>query len=123
MSAVLRVAVIPGDGVGPELLPACLDVLGDLGVAAELELLRAGWGCFQETGEALPAETLERARECDGIVFGAVSSPSGPAPGYRSPILALRRELDLYANLRPVVSSPVAGSRSGVDFLVVRENT
>ena len=56
-------------------------------------------------------------------MFGAVSSPSHPVAGYKSPIVALRRELDLYANLRPAVSAPVADSRDGVDLLVVRENT
>ena len=56
-------------------------------------------------------------------MFGAVSSPSGRVDGYRSPILELRRELDLYANLRPVVSSPLSSSRPKIDLFIVRENT
>jgi homoisocitrate dehydrogenase len=59
----------------------------------------------------------------DAVLFGATSSPSMVVPGYRSPILALRRELDLYANLRPVFSLPGAFSQPGIDLLIVRENT
>ncbi|MEE2776031.1 MAG: isocitrate/isopropylmalate dehydrogenase family protein [Acidobacteriota bacterium] len=123
MSEALRLAVIPGDGVGRELLPMSVEVLEDLGVAVKVELLDAGWGTFEGHGQALPAATLERARACDGIVFGAVQSPSDPVEGYASPILAMRRGLDLYANLRPVSSVPLGTSRPNVDFLVVRENT
>jgi homoisocitrate dehydrogenase len=119
----LRLAVIPGDGVGAELLPACLAALDALGVEHEALLLEAGWGAFEKHGRALPPATLEAARDCDAVVFGAVSSPSHPVPGYQSPIVALRRELDLYANLRPAASAPVAESRPGIDLLVVRENT
>jgi homoisocitrate dehydrogenase len=119
----LRLAVIPGDGIGRELLPAALETLDALGVAYRATRLEAGWDTFQHTGEALPGATLEAARDCDAIVFGAVSSPSHPVPGYKSPIVALRRGLDLYANLRPAVSAPVPDSRDDVDLLVVRENT
>jgi homoisocitrate dehydrogenase len=120
---LLRLAVIPGDGIGCELLPACLEVLDALGVAYEATLHDAGWAAFERHGTALPPATLEAARDCDAIVHGAVSSPSHPVAGYRSPVVALRRALDLYANLRPAVSAPVDGSRDGVDLLVVRENT
>ncbi|MBC7315902.1 MAG: isocitrate/isopropylmalate dehydrogenase family protein, partial [Chloroflexi bacterium] len=78
---------------------------------------------FQERGTALPEETLDAARRADATLFGAVSSPLQPVPGYRSPIVALRRALDLYANLRPVISQPVPGARPGIDLLIVRENT
>src|SRR5262245_15163491 len=118
-----RLAVIPGDGIGRELLPAALEVFDALGVAFEPILLDAGWDEVQRRGLALPAVTLEAARECDSVVCGALSSPSHPVAGYQSPIVALRRELDLYANLRPALSAPVAGSRPDVDLLVVRENT
>jgi homoisocitrate dehydrogenase len=119
----LRLAVIPGDGVGRELLPAALAALDALGVDYQAVELEAGWGSFERHGDALPPATLEAARELDAVVFGAVSSPSHPVAGYRSPIVALRRELDLYANLRPAASAPVAGGRPGIDLLIVRENT
>jgi homoisocitrate dehydrogenase len=83
----------------------------------------AGWETFQKTGTALPEETLEIARGCGVVLFGAVASPSHPVEGYRSPIVALRRELDVYANLRPVRSWSVAGVDPALNLLVVRENT
>jgi len=83
----------------------------------------AGWGAFQRLGVALPEETIEAVRASAATLFGAVSSPLQPVPGYRSPIVALRREFDLYANLRPVLSQPVPSSRPGIDMLIVRENS
>ncbi len=75
-----------------------------------------GWRTFERTGSALPAATVEVLEGCAGALFGAVSSPSHAAEGYRSPIVELRRRLDLYANVRPL--------RGGaVDAVVVRENT
>jgi homoisocitrate dehydrogenase len=62
-------------------------------------------------------------RKCNGALFGAVSSPTHKVQGYSSPILGMRKALDLYANLRPVVSAPIESSRKGVDILIVRENT
>jgi homoisocitrate dehydrogenase len=115
--------MIPGDGVGREVLPAAQRVLEAAGVKAEYLQLDAGFGTFQRTGNALPPATLEAARACDGALFGAVSSPSTRTPGYASPILTLRKELDLFANVRPAISSPVEGSRAGIDFVIVRENT
>ena len=127
MSQPIRIGVIPGDGVGPEVVgvatPVLETLLGALPGGFALELLEAGWATFQRTGSALPAETLARARSCRALVFGAVSSPSGTVDGYRSPILELRRELDLYANLRPVVSAPLPSSRPDIDIFIVRENT
>ena len=120
---IYRVALIPGDGIGQEVIPAARRVLEAVDVPIQFVGLEAGWGTFEKCGEALPEETLEALGECDGALFGAVSSPSYRVPGYSSPILAMRKALDLYANLRPIVSAPVEGSRSGVDLLIVRENT
>ncbi len=94
-----------------------------LGRRVELPKLDAGWGAFQSTGSALPEETLEALKLCDGAVFGAVQSPSERVAGYRSPIVAMRKQLGLFANVRPLVSAPVSSSRQGVDILLVRENT
>ena len=83
--------------------------------------LEAGWDYFQKTGTALPEETIQRLKgECDGALFGAVSSPSTKVEGYSSPIVALRKKMDLYANVRPVKS--IKGGRE-VDLVIVRENT
>jgi len=118
-----RIVLIPGDGIGPEVIPVAARVLAATGVALEFVPAEAGWGTFERRGTALPEETLALVRECGLALFGAVSSPSRKVPGYRSPIVALRRELDLYANLRPALSAPIPGSRPGIDLLLVRENT
>lgn len=119
----LRIALIPGDGIGREVVPAAQRVLEAAGVDAAFIQLEAGFETFQRTGNALPPATLEAARKCDGALFGAVSSPSVRTPGYASPILTLRKELDLFANVRPARSAPVEGSQDGIDFVIVRENT
>ena len=95
--------------------------------------LPAGWKTFQETGTALPDKTVATLKtECDGALFGAVSSPTTKVAGYSSPIVALRKQMDLYANVRPVKShsnSSVKGpsrapSHFGpIDLVIVRENT
>ncbi len=118
-----RIALIPGDGIGKEVIPAAARVLEEMGLPIHFVELEAGWETFQRGGNALPEETVAELKRCHGALFGAVSSPSHRVPGYSSPIVALRRILDLYANLRPVVSAPVPGSRLGVDMLIVRENT
>ena len=118
-----RIALIPGDGVGQEVVPAARRVLEALPLAFDFVELDAGWAVFERTGTALPQRTASVIRGCDGAIFGATQSPSRKVEGYSSPILALRKQLDLYANLRPVVSMPVTGSRPGIDMLIVRENT
>ncbi len=119
----IRIVLIPGDGIGREVIPAAVEVLQATGAALELVAAEAGWGTFERQGTALPAATVDAVRECGLALFGAVSSPLGKMPGYRSPIVQLRRELDLYANVRPALSAPLAGSRDGVDLVIVRENT
>ncbi len=127
-----RICVIEGDGIGREVIPAAVEVLRATGVDFVFEPAEGGFGCFKRRGTALPPETLALARACDATLFGATQSPSGKVEGYRSPILELRRELDLYANLRPVYSLPIPASRpekvvfasqKTIDLLIVRENT
>jgi homoisocitrate dehydrogenase len=123
MTQQTYLCVIPGDGVGKEVIPIAVDVLS--AALPDLVVIEAdaGWGAFQRTGAALPSVTLEVARACGAVLFGAVASPSYPVEGYRSPIVTLRRELDVYANLRPVRGWSVAGAHPTLDLLVVRENT
>ncbi|MDI7276709.1 MAG: isocitrate/isopropylmalate dehydrogenase family protein [Anaerolineae bacterium] len=118
-----RVAIVPGDGIGQEVIPAAVRVLEATGLAFEFVPAEAGWATFERLGIALPQETIDAVRECTLALFGAVSSPARKVPGYRSPIVALRRELDLYANLRPARSAPIPSSRPGINLLLVRENT
>lgn len=119
----LRIALIPGDGVGHEVVPAAARVLEATGLPLAFVELDAGWEVFTRTGSSLPQATVDALHDCDGALFGAVSSPNGRVPGYSSTIIALRRAFDLYANLRPVISAPVPGSVPDVDMLIVRENT
>jgi homoisocitrate dehydrogenase len=120
---VKTICLIPGDGIGQEVIPAAAEVLEALDLDLAFTRAEAGFACFEKHGSALPEATLEKARQADAVLFGATSSPSTIVPGYRSPILALRREFDLYANLRPVFSLPGSFSRPGIDLLIVRENT
>ena len=118
-----RICLIEGDGIGHEVVPAGRRLLEATGLPFEFVPAEAGWETFQRCGNALPEDTLAAVGTADATLFGAVSSPLGPAQGYKSPIVTLRRALQLYANLRPVHSQPVPSSRTGIDLLIVRENS
>ncbi|KAI5291042.1 homoisocitrate dehydrogenase [Ascosphaera aggregata] len=125
----LRIGLIPGDGIGREVIPAGRRLLESLPASCGLNFsfvdLEAGWATFKQTGTALPDKTVETLKECDGALFGAVSSPSIKVEGYSSPIVALRKKLDLYANVRPVKSTAAGTGVHGkpIDLVIVRENT
>ena len=118
-----RICLIEGDGIGHEVVPAGRQLLEATGLSFEFITAEAGWETFQRSGTALPDETVSAVSSAHATLFGAVSSPLQAVKGYRSPIVALRRQLELYANLRPVVSQPVPSSKPGIDLLIVRENT
>ncbi len=120
---MLKVCLIPGDGVGQEVIPAAAEVLAALGLGIQFTQAQAGFEHFRRSGNAIPDETLAEVEAAGIALFGATSSPSTAMDGYRSPILVLRKVFDLYANLRPVFSLPGDFSRPAVDLLVVRENT
>ncbi len=117
----VQICIIAGDGIGGEVLDSAAQVLGQLSPELTLVYAEAGWQTFQELGEALPDLTLRLAQQSDAVLFGASGSPSFPVPGYRSPIVALRKALDVYANIRPTRSLP--NTVPAVDLVVVRENT
>ncbi|KAG5995526.1 homoisocitrate dehydrogenase [Claviceps spartinae] len=122
----LRIGLIPGDGIGKEVIPAGRRVLEALPSYLNLKFnfvnLKAGFETFEQTGNALPDDTVEVLRnDCDGALFGAVSSPSHAVRGYSSPIVALRKRLDLYANVRPVKT--IMNVSRPLDMVIVRENT
>ncbi|KAH8714122.1 hypothetical protein BGZ61DRAFT_417150 [Ilyonectria robusta] len=122
----LRIGLIPGDGIGKEVIPAGRRILEALPASFNLKFdfvdLKAGFETFEQTGAALPDKTVEVLKnECDGALFGAVSSPTQAVKGYSSPIVALRKKLDLYANVRPVKS--VMTAAKPIDMVIVRENT
>ncbi len=126
----MRIALIPGDGIGAEVLAESTKVLAATGVKVELETYDIGGDRYLRTGETLPDAVLDELPAFDAVLLGAVGHP-GVAPGIleRGILLRLRFELDLAVNLRPVkllpgVVSALAGrGPSDVDFVVVRENT
>ena len=119
----MKLCVIEGDGIGREVVPAAVRVLRQVVPQLEVTTAEAGWDRFQETGDALPDETVQLAKDAGAVLFGACSSPSYPVTGYSSPIVKLRRLIETYANLRPTRYLPVPTAREGVDLVVVRENT
>ncbi len=134
-----RIAVLPGDGVGPEVTAEAVRALGAIaaryGHSFELAEAPVGAAAMDAGQEPLPPATLALARDSDAVLFGAIGSPrySDPAAKARpeQAILGLRQALDLYANLRPVVpqaalhhASPLKEALlGGVDLLIVRELT
>ena len=122
--SVPRVAVISGDGIGPEVIGEALKVARAAG--AELDTVSYDLGArhYLATGEVLTDEVLEELRGFDAILLGAVGSPEVP-PGVleRGLLLRLRFALDLYINLRPFQAQASVGAGVPIDFSVVRENT
>ena len=102
------ITVIPGDGIGPEITDATLRVLDALGAGLEYEFASAGMSALESTGELLPRATLESIERNEVLLKGPLTTPVGE--GFRSLNVTLRREFDLYANVRPVISMP--GTRS-----------
>jgi 3-isopropylmalate dehydrogenase len=133
-SRTLRLAVVPGDGIGPEVVAEGLKVLDAVapghGLAIERETYDLGAARWHASGETLPDSVLEEIKGHDVILLGAVGDPTVPSGVLeRGLLLRLRFELDHYVNLRPVklfpgVSTPLAGVEPGdIDMLVVREGT
>ena len=129
-SRSIRLAVVPGDGIGPEVVAEGLKVLDALGLTIERTTYELGAAYWHRTGEALPDTVLEQIRGHDAILLGAVGDPSVPCGVLeRGLLLRLRFELDHYINLRPVrlypgVDTPLADTRpEDIDMMVVREGT
>ncbi|MDQ1461124.1 MAG: 3-isopropylmalate dehydrogenase [Actinomycetota bacterium] len=120
---VHRVAVIGGDGIGPEVTAEALKVVRAAGVALETTDFDLGGQRYLRTGEVLPDPVLEELRTFDAILLGAVGTPDVP-PGVleRGLLLRMRFALDLFVNLRPFRAGPSA-LNNGVDCVVIRENT
>ena len=132
----LRIAVLPGDGIGQEITSPCLDLLSDLSArlgsfSLRFESLPAGAGLYRETGTALPEETLRAAEKADAILLAAMGLPDVRYPDGReiAPQLDLRETFQLFAGVRPVrtfpgLPLPLADPRaSSLDFVLIREST
>ena len=122
-----RIAVIGGDGIGPEVCGEALKVVAAAGVDLDLTAFDLGAARYRRDGAVLPDEVLADLRGYDAIMLGAIGPPIGdtsipPGTLERGLLLRLRFELDLYVNLRPFTGVP-GSIAQGADFVVVRENT
>jgi homoisocitrate dehydrogenase len=117
-----KICLLPGDGIGPEVVASARDVLTSLPIQWDFVECGIGFGEYQRSDSPLPDSTIEQIRKADAALFGAVTTPPN-IPNYFSPVVRMRQSLDLYANLRPTRSIPHPSSRAGVDLLIVRENT
>jgi 3-isopropylmalate dehydrogenase len=119
-----RIAVLGGDGIGPEVIAEALKVSRAAGATLETVDYDLGGRRYLATGEVLPDGVLDELRGFDAILLGAVGTPDVP-PGIleRGLLLKLRFELDLYVNLRPFVTASSVGAGVAVNMIVVRENT
>ena len=116
------VTLIPGDGIGPDVTGSVRDVFDALGVDIEWEIVEAGEGVMEEEGTPLPEKVLESIRRNRIALKGPLTTPVGT--GFRSVNVALRKELDLYANVRPNLSLPgIDLLYKDIDIIVFRENT
>jgi len=114
--AARKIVCLPGDGIGPEVTAEAVRVLEALPLEVEVSEHPFGGAAIDAVGEPLPAETLEACRGADAVLLGAVGGPKwdGGAVRPEQGLIGLRKELDVYANLRPALGE-------GVDLLIVRE--
>src|SRR6516225_3075564 len=119
-----KIAVIPGDGIGSEVVAEGLKVAAAAGASLDTTEYDLGGRRYLATGEVLPDSVLAELKEFDAILLGAVGTPEVP-PGVleRGLLLRMRFELDQYINLRPFVAPSSVGAGVPIDFCVVRENT
>jgi isocitrate dehydrogenase (NAD+) len=120
MPQSIPATLIPGDGIGPEIIDATLAVLEALGAPFEWERQVAGLEGMKSAGDPLPAETIDSIRRTRLALKGPLETPSGG--GYRSSNVRLREEFKLYANLRPARTLIPGGRFDKIDLVVVREN-
>ncbi|MEO5830802.1 MAG: isocitrate/isopropylmalate family dehydrogenase, partial [Rhodanobacter sp.] len=116
------IAVIPGDGIGPEIMTATLRVLDALDCGLSYDFIDAGMVALEKHGSLLPQATLDKISKHKIALKGPLTTPIGD--GFTSVNVTLRRHFDLYANVRPAVSFPGTKSRyENIDIITVRENT
>lgn len=119
-----QIVVLPGDGIGPEITTATISILESAGFQAEWIMMEAGLGAFERGLDPMPKETVDKIREVGIALKGPTTTPTGG--GHSSANVALRKALDLYANVRPAktlpgLKGPFADKK--LDMIIVRENT
>src|SRR5580700_3493271 len=122
MSSTHKVTLIPGDGIGPEVVNASVRILEATGVKFEWESFAAGAEAFEKYKEYIPKELTESIERTHLGLKGPVTTPIGG--GFSSINVALRKQFELFANFRPIRNLPAVPTRyPGVDLVVIRENT
>jgi len=117
-----RICLLPGDGIGPEVIECAEQVLCALPLDWDFTRAEIGFGAHERLGTPLPDSTLGAIRFATAALLGAVTTPPN-LPGYFSPVVRMRQSLELFANLRPSRSISHASSRPDIDLVIVRENT
>ncbi len=117
-----KICLLPGDGIGPEVIASAKDVLNALPIQWDFIECGIGFGEYQRSDSPLPDSTIGQIRHADATLFGAVTTPPN-IPNYFSPVVRMRQSLELFSNLRPCRSIPHSSSRAGIDMIIVRENT
>jgi len=117
-----NLAVIPGPGIGAEVVTEAIRLLESTGLNFDCRYMEIGYEVFKRTGNPVPDDVLAEIRKTQACLFGATTTPVG-VPGYKSAIITLRTALGLYANVRPAKSYPIQKSMKDVDLVIVRENT
>jgi 3-isopropylmalate dehydrogenase len=136
--AKYKIAILPGDGVGVDVVQATMTVLNKLRVDADYVYGDIGWEFWRKEGNALPDRTVKLLKETDACLFGAITSKpkedaaaelapafQGKGLSYFSPIVRLRQEFDLYTNMRPCKAYPgnPLNFKDKIDMVIFRENT
>lgn len=117
-----KITLIPGDGIGPEITKSVVEIIEKSGLKIDWDIQTAGADVVETEGEPLPKRVTDSIKNNKVALKAPVTTPIGK--GFRSVNVALRKELDLYANLRPCKNLPNIKTRfDGVDIIVVRENT
>jgi len=110
-----KICILPGDHIGPEVIKEAVRVLEVVPIDFEFIYGDIGWGAYEKHGKPLPDDTRMKFESADAALFGAVTTPPN-VENYSSPVLQLRRDYDLYVNLRPCYND-------NIDLVIVRENT
>ena len=119
---IYEITLVPGDGIGPEVSKAAVEIIEESGVKIIWEEVNAGKKVFEETGSLIPDSVFRSIEKNRVVLKGPITTPIGS--GFRSVNVALRKKYDLYANIRPVKSMKGLESRyEDVDMTIFRENT
>jgi isopropylmalate/isohomocitrate dehydrogenase-like protein len=110
-----NICVLPGDGIGPEVIDQAVRVLNALNIGLNFNYGDIGYSAFKKYGTPLPKNTIDLFSRSDAALFGAVTTPT-TIKNYTSPVLGLRQEFQLFANIRPII-------KGNIKFTIIRENT